>query len=89
MEKVAAEMDKGGIRKGHRVIIGLPNANRTYRFSLAAWHLGACCIPVSCSLKEFEQDRVLGLVPPADCGGLDFAWGASMAATQRRHPEIV
>lgn len=64
MEKVAAEMDKGGIRKGSQVIIGLPNTIEHIVSSLAAWHLGACCIPISCSLKEFERDRVLGLVTP-------------------------
>ena len=58
MEKVAAEMDKGGIRKGSQVIIGLPNTIEHIVSSLAAWHLGACCIPISCSLKEFERDRV-------------------------------
>ena len=45
-------------------MIGLPNTFEHIVSSLAAWHLGACCIPISRSLKEFERDRVLGLVTP-------------------------
>lgn len=71
MERVAARLHAHGIGVGSFVLIGLKNSLEHIIASLAAWQLGACCMPVSAEMTQHEQLNILELVTPqlivSDC----------------------
>lgn len=64
VEKTAYHMNQEEIGAGDFVVIGLPNCLEHVIASLAAWQLGACCIPVYPKLTLREKNLISGLVVP-------------------------
>lgn len=54
-----------GVARGSCIVVALPNSPEHVVFTIGAWKLGACVLPLQATLPPAERLRLLGLVTPA------------------------
>lgn len=53
-----------GVKQGSMVVIALRNTPQHFFFTLGAWKLGACTLPLNATLPGRERDQILEIAKP-------------------------
>ena len=84
-DRLAARLEAlGDGLDGQRIAVAAPNVPALLVAMLAAWRVGACCVPLSARLREYELSRILEDAEPAALVAVPSHRGYSIRALAER-----
>jgi acyl-CoA synthetase (AMP-forming)/AMP-acid ligase II len=85
----AAQLHARGLERGDRVFVHFGNCSEFFVEVLAAWHVGACVVPVDPSFTAFEVETLSAWARPRLSIWLEAPEQALAAAVESSGAEIV